>query len=146
MKVALSASYWGSEAIKSILRDCDAIYTSNVRARDELWRAFGSHRVHFIPNSSAAMLNFIRAMHPDCEFVDYGHLHQAFHDAVTSGHVQTILSHAKYLGWEIESVEIYDKGDESDYAYDWTKDGMTFRAYTEDDVPEGVINYHKKRR
>lgn len=146
MKVALSASYWQAEAVQKILRECDLIYTTNVRVRDELWRLFSSHVVHFIPCSTDAMLNFLRAMHEGDDFVTFSDLHDIFHAALASGDKQAILSHAKYLGWKIEPYELYDKGDESDYAYDWTKDGMTFRAYTEDEVPEGVINYHKTRR
>ncbi len=48
-KYAASASFYTCPDVVDILHSCDCIFTSNVDARDELYAALGSHRVHFIP-------------------------------------------------------------------------------------------------
>lgn len=78
MKVALSASYWDNEEVQRELKECDVIYTTNVRARDELWGLFGENRVRFIPCSTPEMLELVKSWYlrggEDVEFIEFNHL------------------------------------------------------------------------
>lgn len=90
MKVALSASYYRIPAIKRLLDGCEVIYTSNVRARDELWEALGSWRVHFTPNASEAMHAFLRSQHPDAEFIGFNDIRYELEKLVRDSCEETI--------------------------------------------------------
>lgn len=77
MKIALSASFWDQPEVQEVLKDCDAIYTTNVRARDQLWALFGEGRVKFIPCATEEMMSVIKNWYrydEDVTFIEFGDL------------------------------------------------------------------------
>ena len=109
MKVALSASYWDVPAVTSLLGDCEVIYTTNVQARDELWRLFGRSVVHFVPTTSGEWGQFIRSGHPGAEFIDFPDLRECVRDRIHSGDQAAMWKILKRTNWVIRPVLLSDE-------------------------------------
>lgn len=75
MKIALSASHGGNDTAKSLLAECDVIYTTQFMRVEELREQFPHADVRPIPFATEPMFKFLRDYHresvPDCEFVEF---------------------------------------------------------------------------
>lgn len=125
MKVALSASYFEIPCVAEVLLECEAIFTTNVMKRDELYEALGEHRVKFLPSGVGEMYDWVKSRYPSgTEFITFPDLRKIIKAKLTDRDVDTAERLLDYCGWGRRSVYgdiLYTKrGEEERYV---SKDG-----------------------
>lgn len=113
-KYAASASFYTCPDVADILHSCDCIFTSNVDARDELYAALGSHRVHFIPGFLLANPNVRNEIQVsagrEIEWVEYSHLRAAFKNWIANKATDTeLVPWLGFFGWTVADDGFYFK-------------------------------------
>ncbi len=113
-KYAASASFYTCPDVVDILHSCDCIFTSNVDARDELYAALGSHRVHFIPGFLLANPNVRKEIQSgagkEIEWINYADLRAAFKNWIANKATDDeLIPWFGFFGWQLSDDGFYFK-------------------------------------
>ena len=76
MKVSLSASHGGNEAVISLLKTCDVIYTTQWFRLNEIRGQFVDSVVLPLPDSRNDTIAYLRERHRDDEVIDFCDLYK----------------------------------------------------------------------
>lgn len=71
-KIALTASYYDHPEVAAVLRECEVIYTTQVRNREDLEKRFVN--VRFIPDSCPDTIAYLKKRHEGAEFIEFPHV------------------------------------------------------------------------
>jgi hypothetical protein len=78
--VAFSASFWDCQEVVEVLKECDKIYTTQVKNWSRLVELFGRERIAVIPNAGSRLINFLKSELEDryetVQAIDFSDLHK----------------------------------------------------------------------